>query len=115
MIVSSSLDVLKIYKGFLTMEDEKDNNLFYGVELECLRTDNVVNSDVKLCKSVIDLEYAMYGHAVFKPDCGCEIVTVPATLRYHKEKLWNAFFSGVHATLQGASGVGLISTLVVML
>lgn len=105
MIVPSSLDVTKFYKGFLTMEDEKDNKLFYGVELECYTINH--GRGHEQYKSLIDLENAMYGHAIIKPDCGSEIVTVPATLRYHKEQLWNKFFSGVNEGFKGGAGAGL--------
>lgn len=105
MIVSAGCDVTKIYSGFLTMPYEKTNNLFYGVELECYQFGE--SGSIKQVKSFLNLEYAIYGHAIIKPDCGCEIVTVPATLRYHKEVLWNKFFNGVHKGFKGATGAGL--------
>ena len=105
MIVGAGVNVLHIYNKFCTTEDEKDNKLFYGVELECYNKHS--HGAAVQIKSVLDLENAVYGHAILKPDCGFEIVTVPSTLRYHKEVLWNKFFSGVSEHYSGGNGCGL--------
>lgn len=90
-VLCSSQDVLKYCTGFKKMEGET-TNLFYGIELEVggrIYTDKAENA-----RAVIG---DMGDNAILKEE-GCvmhkgfEIVTVPATLRYHKEKLWEKFF-----------------------
>ena len=70
---------------FKAMPDEKDNKLFYGVELEC-RVHSYRESVQHKALSNFPKS------AVLKPDGDFEIVTIPATLNYHREVLWNRFF-----------------------
>ena len=99
---------------FSTMEDEKYNKLFYGVELEVRSKGGSGGDFAKFTKPdgtqvcyedqiVDDLD----GMCIFKPDCHFEITTIPATLRFHKEKLWNNFFKNTAKFTAGGVGVGL--------
>ena len=89
-------NVLDHLHGFLKTEKEPATSLFFGVELEiCVlnnETDRFSPSTI-----VADVNSALEGHAVICHDgsvaSGFEIVTVPATLAYHKEKMWQRFFN----------------------
>lgn len=100
MIRSSNENVLRIVTGFKHC-NEPNNKLFYGVELEV---------DVGLGPSRRKVSEACLSD--FKNDVilkeessvpsGFEIVTIPATLNYHRTILWNDFFlnsaTKVHST-----------------
>lgn len=87
-----STDVTEQLQSFLRTPREKRTKLFFGVELEVLPRRNVNPSEaLKLCAGALEK------HAIPKSDGsldagGFELVTVPATLAYHREILWNKFF-----------------------
>lgn len=99
-IRSYSTDVLSLIHRFgKTNEDIKTNGeyLYYGVELEVLPRPTVDRRfSARACGK------ALFNHAILKSDAslkennivtGYEIVTIPATLRYHRKFLWNDFFN----------------------
>lgn len=112
-ITSACDNVLKHGKAsaFSTMEDEKDNELFYGVELEvanaALSKKNGFTSYNRDGMDLNQIDKDLSEYCIFKPDCSFEITTVPATLRFHKERLWNAFFKNSAKYCTGGDGVGL--------
>jgi len=97
-----SADVTRERHSFLSLESEKKaieakggrpgKNLYFGVELEVLPRKNVNPS------MAIEATTAALGkYAIAKPDSslsdgGFELVTVPATLEFHRRELWNKFF-----------------------
>lgn len=100
-IRSASENVLDCLSGFMKMPGEGDIKLFYGLELEvyfnCYYDPLIMcNGDEQARQSsltISEIEKDMAGLAILKPDCHSEIVTVPATLRYHREKLWKKFLA----------------------
>lgn len=125
-IRGASVNILNVESvkdnAFKTMPDEKDNKLFYGIELEVLmkETGNIKlvqdywNSKYIETKEFYDAhkigketEEAFDGHCILKPDAAFEIVTLPATLRYHKEVMWSKFFKDVAHKCRGDHGVGM--------
>jgi hypothetical protein len=93
-IRSYSDNVLNYCTGFKKVEREPDTPLHFGVELEiCVLNRPDVNHEV-----VDDVLIALNGDAIVCYDGsvsnGFEIVTIPATMAYHKEKLWTNFFGG---------------------
>lgn len=92
-----SLDVRAILPRMFHMPDDKlvnGNYLRYGVELE------VINKElISLSRVANAVGNSLKHHALMKTDSslrtdqGFEIVTVPATLEYHRKKLWSKFFN----------------------
>lgn len=67
--------------------------LYFGVELEVIPRALVSQRD-----ALYSVSAAMKEHAIMKSDAslsqgGFEIVTAPATLEYHRERLWNNLFN----------------------
>lgn len=87
-----------IYKMQHTKVDKKINGdfLHFGVELEVLPRSKVARET-----AAYNCGKALRNHAILKDDSslraeginGFEIVTIPATLRYHRETLWKKFFA----------------------
>lgn len=79
----------------LKSKDKPRAKLYFGVELEVVPKDNISQQQALQWVST-----AMKEHALMKSDAtlvhggvpGFEIVTAPATLEYHREKLWNKLF-----------------------
>lgn len=98
-IYNYSQDVRAAIPKMYHMKEDKPVNgtyLRYGVELEVLVRENIMQSSASSAVGA-----AIKGHAIMKADSslrnpngngGFEIVTVPATLEYHRQKLWNDFF-----------------------
>lgn len=95
-IYGYSTDVRKvIHKMYKVDADKKINGeyLRYGIELEVLPKNSVASKIAKYnCGS------ALYNYALLKSDSslgreGFEIVTVPATLEFHRKTLWHDFFN----------------------
>lgn len=101
--------------SFKTMNYEQDNKLFYGVELEL---------EVKSPGRYVPLKYStgvqeaidavgarLAKSAILKPegsiDDGFEIVTVPATLDYHREILWGRFFDEEAKLMKASPRTGM--------
>lgn len=105
MIYSSCINVLHHIKGMKTMPNEQ-NKLFFGVELEV-----EINLNDNFHMIANEVQEAMKDHAILKEDCtlrnGFEIVTIPATLSYHRSVLWNNLFAGIHEKLHGCLKAGL--------
>ena len=100
-----STDVRSLIHKMGKMPDDKKVNgtyLFYGVELEVLPKTSRIEHTAKY-----NCDCALFGHAVLKSDSslkvkgtdgavkeeGFEIVTIPATLEYHRQILWKKFFN----------------------
>lgn len=67
--------------------------LYFGVEVEIVPREGVTQQD-----ALYWLSTAMHGHALMKADAsllggGFEIVTAPATLEYHRTKMWEKLFT----------------------
>lgn len=113
-----------------TLDVEKNNKLFYGVELEvelkerlnvgCIARDGGgliwPHGDMEKINrfyEIADCVQSNFGenNAALKwegtVDCGFEIVTAPATFGYHKEKLWNKFFKDGAKLVEGQSNCGM--------
>jgi hypothetical protein len=78
--------------------DKKINGEFlrYGVELEVLPKTNVASKVAKY-----NCGRSLHNYALLKSDSslgreGFEIVTVPATLEFHRTKLWHDFFNAAY-------------------
>lgn len=90
---SYSADVTQELPCFLKTTEEPKTKLFFGIELEVLPRNKVSQETaLKICKEGFGQQ------AIMKPDGslprnGFEIVTIPATLKYHREKLWSRFFA----------------------
>ena len=101
-------NVLDHYSGFCTMSNETKNKFFMGVELELELSES---KDIDIVAESI--ESYLTDHAILKQDgtlgYGFEIVTVPATLNYHRKKLWKKFFNDTDNLpyLQANSNCGL--------
>lgn len=110
-ILDSSTDVTKLSKSKIVpfrrtlKENFTNTKLFFGVELEVEikalekygSTWHDHNEYHRIMNSTVDnCQYDFRRTAVLKSECsiryGFEIVTVPATLDYHRTKLWNRFF-----------------------
>jgi hypothetical protein len=106
------LNVLPEECAFKTMPDETDNKLFYGVELEvdCQAAYDMYdfNRDyAATCNGTKKVDFNAYNKvlrdfqtalatdledlSILKCDGHAEIVTIPATLRFHKEVLWKSW------------------------
>lgn len=107
-------EIVSHFNTFKSMDGE-NTKLFMGVELEVKV--NVVKSNIFLDNyelQIVDKEAlwvldALKGHAILKPE-GCahfEIVTLPATLDYHRSILWNGFFDEGSKKFFGPEGCGL--------
>lgn len=100
MLLSYSEDVIKIKKGFRKTLKEPKTRLFYGVELEALVKPNKdffdaldhINDDLQ-SYAILKEDGSLYGET----GEGLEIVTVPATLQFHKNVLWKKFFTKGHS------------------
>lgn len=91
MYISSSLvDVTTVKPSFLKMEKE-NTKLFYGVELEV--NTRSYKDFAELNKRELEIISDIGEYAIFKPDGDFEIVTVPATLEFHRNVLWKKFFA----------------------
>lgn len=89
----------KFYNTFKRMRGEK-TKLFLGVELEV----EAKRSEPLAAERTIEL---LGGNAILKPEHmshGFEIVTLPATLNYHRAKLWGEFFEQGKDFLEGTAG-----------
>lgn len=109
----------KHYRNFKSLKGEK-TDLYLGMELEVyvkeLRglygkwktVEERVAYDVIHTKSGAVVLDSFDGDAILKPEHGdgFEIVTLPATLNYHRNKLWNKFFEGTHDLLGGLTDNG---------
>lgn len=94
---------------FKTMDNEANNKQFYGVELEVETGEYDYNS--------VWSQIAYYVQEDFKDTAllkmegldtrGFEIVTAPATLNYHKQELWNNFFSCSSRMVKASPACGL--------
>lgn len=107
-IKAYSSNVLDHCQGFLAMPHEPKTNLYFGVEYEICAIDN---PDYSVSGLVDDVLSAFNGRAIVCHDGsvshGFEVITVPATLSFHKNELWHNFFTSnlVHR-LAGTAGCG---------
>ena len=96
-IFNYSQDVLGIIHRMHHLPSDKKQNgeyLRYGVELEVLIKPEAGlgrNSVAKLVGNSLKYQAILKADSSIGSD-GFEIVSVPATLEYHKTKMWNAFF-----------------------
>lgn len=105
-LYSTTEEVVSLFKDFRKIEGER-TKLYLGVELEVNALDVKFNGMLKACMRVRE---SLGNHIVIKPEGvynGFEIVTLPATLRYHREKLWNGFFADANTYLGGDKGCGM--------
>lgn len=84
-----------IQKGVIISAKPKE--IKYGIELEVLRRDVPINV------AVYEVAKTTRKYAIIKSDSslgsdGFEVVTAPATLRFHRDKLWNDFFNNKNAS-----------------
>lgn len=101
-VLANGLDCFKKAHG------EDDNKLYFGCELELLLVkDN--SSERSICLDLVGKEMGAYAIAKEEYCCnyGFEIVTVPATLKFHKETLWGNFFEGPAKLMKPSLGCGL--------
>lgn len=92
VIMDYSTDVTHQLPGFYRVDMEQKENLFFGVELEVLpRKGQSPEETAQAVKASLE-QHAILKHDGSLEDGGFEIVTVPATLAYHRQKLWNGFF-----------------------
>lgn len=75
-----------------TIVERPKAKLYFGLELEVVPREGVTQQD-----ALYWISSSMKEHAIMKFDAsllggGFEIVTAPATLEYHKTKLWNKLF-----------------------
>lgn len=95
--------------GFKTMPDEKENQQFFGVELEIVtpsfRYDNLWDQITFQVEQDLDGEATLQEEGL--PRAGCEIVTAPATLNYHRQQLWNKFFDNSSKLVESPVGCGI--------
>ena len=103
------IDVLHVKKGFLKTKADSKTALMFGVELECegKRSNREVDEYIQMYMS----SYAVVtSDSSLKDGYGREVVTVPATLKAHKEIIWKQFFANKpYKTLRGwhAEGAGI--------
>lgn len=76
--------------------DAVRNKLFFGVELEVMPREDVRSNDAAKAAKKAMREYALLKSDASLDHGGFEIVTVPATLAFHKQVLWEEFFKGAH-------------------
>lgn len=103
-------DVRHVYPKFGDTDREKRISgvkLRYGLELEVQR-----RSNIKMLDACVRVANALQGDAIIKSDSsigpeGFEIVTIPATLEYHRTKLWNRLF---RAEADGKSPAQLVKS-----
>jgi hypothetical protein len=97
VLQSYDTNVMNSCTSFVRMPDEKTerrgklgkNTPFLGVELEVYDDDGCADSGAERVLDYMS-DYVICVEDGSLTDCGgFEIVTVPATLRHHKEKLWN--------------------------
>lgn len=94
-IYQYSTDVRHVYPRYGDTERERAISgvkLRYGLELEVQ-----ARRDVNLGDAALHAATALEGGAILKADSsigsnGFEIVSIPATLEFHKTQLWNKFF-----------------------
>lgn len=115
-IVSSGTDVIQYCKAkaFKSMSYEKENKLFYGVELELevpRGTKRVDGSYLAAAQVEPIVAKAMDGYAICKYEGsisnGLELVTVPATLDVHRCLLWDEVFKQTKGMLHGSKNTGM--------
>lgn len=105
-LYSSQAEVDQAFKNFKRVKGER-TKLYLGVELEVNAISMEFNSQFAAGMKVHE---TLKDNIIIKPEGvnnGFEIVTVPATLRYHREKLWDGFFPGASEYLGGDGGCGL--------
>lgn len=94
--------------GFKTMPYETNNKLFYGVELE---VETLLNNWGAVGKAAEEADKDLHGHVNIRPEGtvshGFEIVTIPATLAFHKQKLWGSFFENGAQLVHASERTGL--------
>lgn len=102
ILMNHSEDVTEHLESFRVMPNEKNQKLFFGLELEVLPRRRITPKD-----AVNAAKEDLKGFACMKSDGsldagGFEIVTAPASLAFHREKLWNAFFKdgGAHTKVK---------------
>lgn len=108
-----NINILEYGTRFSKMPGEK-TNLFYGVELEVepkalfKHITPTTTSITECAKKVVDEIGTLVN---VRGDCsvsfGFEIVSVPATLRFHKEVLWKDFFDNSGKELKATDATGL--------
>lgn len=89
-------NVLSLIRGFLHLEREQDTptTLYFGVELEVITREygeKPYRASVKASGLALD-KFAILKRDGSLDEYGYEIVTVPATLAYHRTVGWNKFF-----------------------
>lgn len=71
---------------------ERKSKLYFGLELEVIPRDGVTQKDALYWLSSVLKNYALLKHDGSLANGGFEIVTAPATLDFHRKKLWNDLF-----------------------
>lgn len=96
------------FKPFRTLETEQSNNLFYGVELEINPSRD---SGAPFAEIVTKSLETIGESANIRPEGSCpygyELVTIPATLLYHKTLLWKEYFANAAMHVEAGDGTGL--------
>lgn len=97
-IYNYSQDIRAVLPKMLHLTDDVPINgsyMRYGIELEVL-----VRDTIPFVQATESVGHAIKGHAIMKQDSslhggngGFEIVTVPATLDYHRKVLWEKLFT----------------------
>lgn len=98
LIKSYTSNVLDTYKGFKKVKEEPNTPLFFGVELEICVLNRYPGADDTMEHGIVHkVLKSLSGRAIVCHDgsvtAGFEIVTIPATLNYHKTSMWNNFFN----------------------
>ena len=97
-VLNYSHDPMRVFHGFLKEPDEAETAQMYGIELEiAVKNSNNYGQDVNIW-SRIKIQETVPDFMIFKsdgsiPPGGYEMVTVPATYRYHV-RMWDRFFAG---------------------
>lgn len=67
--------------------------LYFGLELEVVPRDGVSSKDALYWTSSVMKNYSLMKHDGSLANGGFEIVTAPATMEFHRKKLWADFFN----------------------
>lgn len=69
------------------------SKLYYGLELEVIPRDGITQKDALYWTSSVMKNYSLMKADSSLAAGGFEIVTAPATLEFHRKKLWHDFFN----------------------
>lgn len=95
-VLNYSHDPMRVFRGFKHMDDEDKSVQMYGIELETAVKGSTSYRDAKNDLSRRYIQETVPEFMIFKsdgsiPPGGYEMVTVPASYRYHV-KMWTKFF-----------------------